>query len=76
MSDPGAAGTTKSFKDEQDYYILKNGTMTPVKRDEKDILAALADKEPQVTAFIKSNRIKVKNDVDLGKLFDYYNTLE
>ncbi|MBW4888364.1 hypothetical protein KXQ82_01495 [Mucilaginibacter sp. HMF5004] len=76
VSDPGATSTTKSFKDEQDYYILKNGAMTAVKRDEKDILAALTDKEPQIATFIKSNRIKFKNDADLGKLFDYYNTLE
>jgi len=76
VDEQGASSPTKTFKDGQTYYILKNGTMTPVKHDEKEILAALADKEPQISAYIKSNHIKVKNDEDLGKLFDYYNTLQ
>lgn len=71
-----ADGTvTKSFSDEEAYYVLKNGAMTKIKNDEKDVLAALSDKSSQLTAYAKTNKLGFKKDEDLGKIFDYYNTL-
>ncbi len=68
--------TAKMFNDSQTYYIYKNGTMTVIKPDAKSIVAALADKEAQVTAYIKSNHLGYKDDDDLGKIFTYYNSLQ
>ena len=66
---------TKSFIDQEAYYVLKNGAMSPIKSGEKNVLAALSDKSAQITAYAKTNKIGFKNDEDLGKIFDYYNTL-
>jgi hypothetical protein len=71
-----ADGTiTKNFDDQQAYYMLKNGSMAVIKPGEKNVLAALSDKSTQITAYAKTNKIGFKNDEDLGKIFDYYNTL-
>lgn len=71
----GDGTTTKAFEDTETDYILKNGTMTKVKADEKDITTALSDKAPQLTAYAKTNHLGFKKDEDLAKIFDYYNTL-
>lgn len=71
----GDNSITKNFDDSEAYYIFKNGTMTKVKADEKDITAALSDKAPQLTAYAKSNHLGFKKDADLNKIFAYYNTL-
>lgn len=71
----GDGTVVKSFADDKAYYIFKNGTMTKVKPDEKEITEALADKAPQLTAYAKTNKLGFKSDEDLGKIFDYYNTL-
>lgn len=71
----GDGSVIKSFADQEAYYMLKNGAMTPIKPSEKNVLAALSDKSAQITAYAKTNKIGFKNDEDLGKIFDYYNTL-
>lgn len=71
----GDGTVVKSFADDKAYYIFKNGAMTKVKPDEKEITAALSDKAPQLTAYAKTNKLGFKSDEDLGKIFDYYNTL-
>jgi len=71
----GDGTVTKNFADQQVYYVLKNGVMTKIKPEEKDVLAALPDKAQQLTDYAKTNKIGFKKDEDLGKIFDYYNTL-
>lgn len=71
----GDGSTTKNFDDAETYYIFKNGSMTKVKADEKDITAALSDKSQQLTAYAKSNHLGFKKESDLNKIFAYYNTL-
>lgn len=71
----GDGTTSKNFEDNETYYIYKNGAMTKVKNDEKDITAALSDKSQQLTAYAKSNHLGFKKEEDLNKIFTYYNTL-
>lgn len=71
----GDGTVTKNFESQQVYYVLKNGSMTKIKPEEKDVTAALSDKSAQVTAYAKENKLGFKKDEDLGKIFDYYNTL-
>jgi len=74
-TDPGDNSIVKSFVDEELYYVLKDGKMTAVKPDAKEIEAVLADKGTQVAAYVKSNKLGYKHDEDLAKIFAYYNTL-
>jgi hypothetical protein len=71
----GDGSTTKNIEDSEAYYIFKNGTMTKVKADEKDITAVLSDKSQQLMAYAKSNHLGFKKEGDLNKIFTYYNTL-
>lgn len=67
--------TERSFVEVSQYYLVRFGTFTPVKRDKKSILAALNDKQPALEKYIKDNGLNVKNDDDLSKLIIYYNSL-
>ncbi|MBD1362191.1 hypothetical protein IDJ77_00085 [Mucilaginibacter sp. ZT4R22] len=71
----GASGMTRSFNDKTKYYLVNNGNAVSVKNDKKSILAVLGDKQAQLEGYINANNINFKNDRQLGKLVDYYNTL-
>jgi hypothetical protein len=71
----GSASKTKGFLDKTKYYLVNNGKALPVKNDKKSLLAALGDKQAQMEDYIKTNKVNFKNDGQLGKLVDYYNTL-
>ena len=47
-------------------YALKN---------KRDILEALSDKGEQVEAFVKTNDLNLRNDSDVTRVFEYYNSL-
>jgi hypothetical protein len=71
----GSASKTTSFIEKVKYYLVNNGKVIPVKNDKKTLLAALGDKQAQLEEYIKTNKLTVKTDAQLGKLVDYYNTL-
>ncbi|MGJ8745239.1 hypothetical protein [Polaribacter sp.] len=55
------------------YYILtKNDTYVNVKLKEKYILKELEDKKKELKKYIKSNKLKLKNEADVVKLLTYY----
>jgi hypothetical protein len=70
-----SATKTRNFADKITYYIVKSSKITWVKNDKKAILAALANKQPQLEAYLKTNKVDFKNDDDLGRLVTYYNSL-
>jgi hypothetical protein len=71
----GSASKLQQFIDKTKYYLIINGKALQVKNDKKALLAALGDKQAQLEDYIKSNKINLKNDAQLGKLIDYYNSL-
>lgn len=73
--DIGSATKTKTFMDKTKYYLVANGKAMPVKNERKALLAALSDKQPELDAWLKSNKVNFKSDAGLGKLLDYYNAL-
>ena len=60
----------------KESYLIKVGTViTVVDRKGKLIPVALADKNQEVNAFIKKEKISPKNRADIEKVVRYYNSL-
>jgi hypothetical protein len=66
---------TRQIKPFDTYYASSNNVLTKVRREKKAILTILKDKEADVEAYISTNKLSVKDEQDLAKLFKYYNTL-
>lgn len=63
----------KKIVEKVNYYVVKtDGTLIPVSKNEKAILAAIGDKNTELTAYIKANKLNLKNDADILKVFEYY----
>jgi hypothetical protein len=57
-----------------DTYYLKPENKTAVRiNNKKDLLNILADKKDEITAFINSNKLGVKEVDDLAKIISFYN---
>ena len=65
----------QDFDTYESYYLFNKGEMKKLKRDKDFILAELSDKQEQVNQFLQSNKINLKNNEQLAKLINYYNTL-
>lgn len=64
------------FIDTGDTYFLKLGENSAVRfHDKKEITAILGDKKPEITGFIKSNKLDIRKIDDLAKIVSYYNSL-
>lgn len=68
--------TAPTFEDRRDYYVLleNNANLRGLKLKKKSITELLG-KESELNSFIKKNKLDLKNESDLVKLFRYYNTL-
>ncbi len=77
VSESGMAlGTTiQKYADSESYYLVIAEKAYTLKRDKKAILAILANKQAELEAYIKANNLNLKNDPDLAKLINYYNSI-
>lgn len=73
--DYNATADTKTVTEKISYYIVKNNQPVLVAKNEKAVLAAIGDKSTELTAFIKQNKLNLKNDEDISSLVEYYNKL-
>lgn len=71
----GTAVVTPTIVDNIDYYLLINGKAIRIKKDRKNTIAILKDKQKELHAYIQTARLNLKNDNDLIRLINYYNTL-
>lgn len=71
----GSATKERTFIEKTKYYLVIDGKATVVKTDKKSVLAALGDRHDQLEEYIKTNKVNFKDDAQLGKLVDYYNSL-
>lgn len=71
----GANAVEKSYHKMQSYYIFKDGQMIKVRADKKAILAALPDHASQLDAYIKDNKVNLKDDAGMAQVITYYNAL-
>jgi len=70
----GQSSTKERFSNSEEYYFLKEDKLAKVKRNSKDIVKYLNNKS--INNYIKSNKLNIKNDKDLQKLFRYYDSLK
>jgi hypothetical protein len=70
-----SATITKFFTESIRYYLYTGGRGIQVKKDKKALLAALGNKQTELEAYIKDQKLNLKTDADVVKLIVYYNTL-
>jgi len=65
------------FSKKNDSYYIKKKNLSAVKIiNRKSLISILEDKEAEVLDFIKKEKISHKNQEDLKKLIEHYNSLE
>nr|MBC7613770.1 hypothetical protein [Pseudopedobacter sp.] len=70
-----SATIEKSFVDHNDYYLVKGSKIERIRNSKKDFLDIFSDKSAQIEVFIKNEKIDFKNNDDLVKVFNYYDSL-
>jgi hypothetical protein len=56
-------------------YVQEKDVVRELPRKKKDIRKLFLDKESEVNAFVKENKLKLKKSEDLAKAINYYNQL-
>ena len=70
----GSATTEQRIVDTYWYYIFANNAFTRVKKL-TDIPEVLVSEKPRLLEYIKANHLSAKDEKDMTKLVEYYNTL-
>jgi hypothetical protein len=65
----------KEFATYENMYLLKEGTMSRIKKDKSSLIALFQDKKEAITKYIEDQKINLKNEAHLIDLVKYYNTL-
>jgi len=65
------------FVDKYDLYFIKKGEnmLYKAKKSKKQVIEAFPDHEKEISSYIKSNKLDLKEDSSLVKLLAYYDTL-
>ena len=65
------------FQLKRNYFIHDNNKskIVELKLKKKNILSLLTNHKDKINDYIKSNKLKLKNEKDVIKLFNYYNLL-
>lgn len=72
-----SAKVTDSYLDDVKYYVFtKSKELVKFKTDKKSFASYFGDKEVALMDYVRENKISLKTDADLGRLFDYYNSLK
>lgn len=67
-----SATTTKRFAKEEFLYLFKDGAIIRLKKDKKALLEALSDKQADLEAFIKEQKIKFSKEEDFLRVIERY----
>lgn len=70
-----SATIEKIYENLKSYYLFKDGKMIRFKPTKKDLLLIFEDKSSKIDSYLKSEKIDFKNNMDLAKVFMYYDTL-
>jgi hypothetical protein len=57
------------------YFKAEDNTVTAFKPKKKSVVTLFPNKSSEVSDYIKGNKLNVKDENDLVKVFNYYNTL-
>ncbi len=64
----------KKFETYEDYYTFFNGEIKRLKKNKEYILDLLSKQKTRIESFVSDNKLSFKNEKDLIKIFDYYNS--
>ncbi len=73
---PGSLIVSKQISATTKYYISSNNRISKIKKDKKSVLEVLGNKQSDLETYIKNNNLNLKEDADLIRLIEYYNTLK
>lgn len=59
----------------ESYFLFKEGILTEFALKKKNILKLFGDKSQKVNKFISNNKLSIKEDEDLRKIFEYYDSI-
>jgi hypothetical protein len=65
----------KEFATYENMYLLKDGTMTRIKKDKSSLLVLFQDKKEAIAKYMDDQKLNLKNEAHLKALVQYYNTL-
>jgi hypothetical protein len=65
----------KEFATYENMYLLKEGTMTRIKKDKSSLLVLFQDKKEAIAKYMEDQKLNLKNEAHLKALVQYYNTL-
>ena len=68
-------GLVKSFSTSTRYFVSKDGNMHLVKLNKQELLDLFADKQSELEAAMKSERLEIKREADVVRLLKLYNSL-
>jgi len=74
--DPYGSGAPAAFLDYQNYYFEVEGLLVPIPKKRKDFSKQFSENEAELNKFMKKEKINLKLESDLIKLFKYYNSLK
>jgi len=64
-----------SYKLFRTYYIFKNNQLKQIQLNKKSFVKSLGDHSEQLETYFKTNTVDFGSDIDLQKLFTWYNSL-
>lgn len=68
--------TPTSFINNYVYFIkTEKGNLEKIKLKKKDVVSVLKDQKSKLEEFASVNKLSFKNEADVVKIIDYYNTL-
>lgn len=70
-----SATKVKTISENPVYYLASQGQPLKFKKDKKSVLSVMEDHAGEVEKFIASEKINLKSDADVIKLFAYYDSL-
>lgn len=65
----------KAIETTESYYLFINGAMKRCKKDKDFFLSELPEKKNELSAFIEKNKTNFRNEDDVAKIVEYYNSL-
>lgn len=69
-----SATTNRNIVESSKYYFFYNGNIIITKRDKKSILSSFPDKQAELSTYVSSNNLNFKDEKDIIKLVDFYNS--
>ncbi len=71
----GIGNTNRTYIKKVQYFIVQNGKLKKIDFRKKKILKVFKDKLEAVKKYATENNLSFKNESDLAKIFEYYNSL-